>query len=330
MDPMSIFDPPYIPPLASPSPSATTTPPITKPVTSSLPPSHATHASPPTTPSPTPPSHPTPSHSPVAQPPTPHSLTTAPQPTHPMTTRSKVDPRFLQTVITSLSKEFAMTDLGDLHHFLGIAVTRDKSGLFLSQAQYAQEILQRAYMSNCKPCAILVDTDAKLSADNGPLLPDVTLYRSLVGALQYLTFTCPDITYAVQQIMVFNFGLLPPRHLLPILMLIGVGVRILADPRLDIVFSWGGGGNLLSWSSKRQSTVSRSSAEAEYLAVANAVSEVSWLRNLLLELHVPVRTATVVYCDNVLAVYLSGNPVHHQRTKHIEIDIHFVREKGSY
>ena len=87
------------------------------------------------------------------------------------------------------------------------------------------------------------------------------------------------------------------------------------------------GDNLVSWSSKRQPTLSRSSAEAEYRGVANVVSESYWIRNLLLELHCPIRKATLVYCDNVSAIYLSGNPVQHQRTKHIEMDIHFVREK---
>ncbi|GJW75081.1 ribonuclease H-like domain-containing protein [Tanacetum coccineum] len=87
------------------------------------------------------------------------------------------------------------------------------------------------------------------------------------------------------------------------------------------------GHNLLTWSSKRQDTLSRSSAEAEYRGVANAVVETSWIRNLLRELHTPLFTATLVYCDNVSAVYMSANPVQHQRTKHIEIDIHFVRDK---
>jgi len=87
------------------------------------------------------------------------------------------------------------------------------------------------------------------------------------------------------------------------------------------------GDNLISWSSKRQSTISRSSAEAEYRAVDNAVAEATWLRQLLLELHTPLRRATLVYCDNISAVYMSSNPVQHQRTKHIEIDLHFVRER---
>jgi hypothetical protein len=87
------------------------------------------------------------------------------------------------------------------------------------------------------------------------------------------------------------------------------------------------GDNLVSWSSKRQQVASRSSAEAEYRAVANGVAEASWLRQLLAELHNPLLRSTLVYCDNVSAVYLSTNPVQHQRTKHVEIDLHFVRDR---
>ncbi|GAA0177838.1 hypothetical protein LIER_42155 [Lithospermum erythrorhizon] len=77
----------------------------------------------------------------------------------------------------------------------------------------------------------------------------------------------------------------------------------------------------------RQAIISRSSAEAKYRGVAIVVSEACWLRNLLLELHHPLKTATIVYCDNVSVIYLSENHVQHQRTKHVELDIHFLREK---
>ena len=87
------------------------------------------------------------------------------------------------------------------------------------------------------------------------------------------------------------------------------------------------GDNLVSWSAKRQTVVSRSSAEAEYRAVANGVAEATWLRQLLLEFQAPPSRCTLVYCDNISAVYLSNNPVQHQRTKHVEIDLHFVRER---
>lgn len=85
-----------------------------------------------------------------------------------------------------------------------------------------------------------------------------------------------------------------------------------------------------SWSSKRKNIVSHSSAEAEYHAVANVVTEASWLRQLLCELHSPLSKATLVYYDNVSAVYLSSNHVQHQRTKHVEIDLHFVRERSPF
>nr|GEY32007.1 NBS-containing resistance-like protein [Tanacetum cinerariifolium] len=76
----------------------------------------------------------------------------------------------------------------------------------------------------------------------------------------------------------------------------------------------------------RQPTLSRSSAEAEYRGVANVVAETCWLRNLLRELYTPLSSATLVYCNNVSAIFLSANPAQHQRTKHIEIYIHFIRD----
>ncbi|XP_022024816.1 uncharacterized mitochondrial protein AtMg00810-like [Helianthus annuus] len=258
----------------------------------------------------------------------------------------------LHSIIQTLSREFAISDLGALHYFLGIKVSRHSHGLFLSQSQYAKDILARASMTACKPCTTPVDLSAKLSATEGPLFDDPTLYRSLAVALQYLTFTRPDISYAVQQVCLFMHEPREPhfafmkrifRYLqgtmaygLPIVKCVSNDLIAYSDA------DWGGcpdsrrstsgyctllGDNLISWSSKRQATISRSSAEAEYRGVANAVAEATWLRNLLFELHVPLKKATVVYCDNVSAIYLSDNPVQHQRTKHIEIDIHFVREK---
>jgi hypothetical protein len=87
------------------------------------------------------------------------------------------------------------------------------------------------------------------------------------------------------------------------------------------------GDSLISWSSKCQNAISRSSTEAEYRAVANAVAEATWLRQLLTELHTPLCKTTLVYCDNVSTIYMSKNPIQHQRTKHVEIDLHFVQER---
>ncbi|KAK9064710.1 hypothetical protein SSX86_016092 [Deinandra increscens subsp. villosa] len=104
-------------------------------------------------------------------------------------------------LLQHLSAEFAMKDLGSLSYFLGISVTRNGDTMFLSQEKYAREIIERASMQTCNPVATPVDTNPKLSASTGPVFEDPTLFRSLAGALQYLTFTRPDITYAVQQVI---------------------------------------------------------------------------------------------------------------------------------
>ncbi|GJU77811.1 ribonuclease H-like domain-containing protein [Tanacetum coccineum] len=228
--------------------------------------------------------------------------------------------------------------------------TRTASGMFLSQSNFAVEILERANMQKCNPCKTPVDTESKLCHD-GEHVSDPTLYRSLAGALQYLTFTRPDLSYVVQQVCLYMHDPRDPHFtaLKRILRYVcgtidhGLQLHVSSTAQLTAYTDadWARcpvtrrstsgycvflGDNLLSWSAKRQITLSRSSTEAEYHGVANVVAETAWLRNLLLELHAPLSTATIVYCDNVSVVYLSTNPVQHQRTKHIEIDIHFVRD----
>jgi hypothetical protein len=102
--------------------------------------------------------------------------------------------------ISVLQREFAMKDLGPLHHFLGTTVERCPDRLFLHQRTYTLDILKRAIMADCKLCSTPVDLKAKLAADSGPPVRDPSQFRSIAGALQYLTFTRPDIAYAVQQV----------------------------------------------------------------------------------------------------------------------------------
>ncbi|GJS16754.1 ribonuclease H-like domain-containing protein [Tanacetum coccineum] len=255
-----------------------------------------------------------------------------------------------QRIIASLHAEFSMTDLGPLNYFLGVSVTRNTSGMFLSQQKYDTEVLERAGMLTCNLCHTPVDTDSKL-VSAGDHVSDPTLYCRLAGALQYLTFTRPDISYAVQQVCLFMHDPQEP-HFFTLKWILRYvrgtltsGLQLYSSTTSSLVAysdaDWAGcpttrrstsgycmflGNNILSWSSKHQFTFSRSSAEAEYRGVANAVAETCWLRNLLRELHTPLSTATIVYFDNVSAVYLSSNHVQHQRMKHIEIDIHFVRD----
>ena len=209
----------------------------------------------------------------------------------------------LQNIIRSLQQEFAMKDLGVLHHFFGVSVEPRPSGLFLHQRQYALDILERAGMTNCKPCANPVNTEGKQSEVEGPSVADPTAYRSLAGALQYVTFTRPDITYAVQQVCLHMHDPRVP-HLTALKQIlrylrgtVHYGLLLHRSSSADLVVytdaDWGGcpdthrstsgyavflGGNLVSWSSKRQQVVSRSSAEAEYRVVANGMAEASWLR----------------------------------------------------
>jgi hypothetical protein len=101
--------------------------------------------------------------------------------------------QLLHHAIDALKKEFSMNDLDPLHHFLGVVVQRHRDTLFLSQHKYTLDILTRHGMSNCNPCSTPVDTCAKVPADADPSVDDPTTYHSLVSALQYLTFTWPDI-----------------------------------------------------------------------------------------------------------------------------------------
>jgi len=103
----------------------------------------------------------------------------------------------LRRIIASIQKEFAMKDLGALHHFLRVTVDPHPAGLLLHQRHYTLDILERAGMTDCKPCSTPVDTQGKLSEAGGTPVTDPTAYRSLASALHYLTFTRPDITYAV-------------------------------------------------------------------------------------------------------------------------------------
>ncbi|GJT47453.1 ribonuclease H-like domain-containing protein [Tanacetum coccineum] len=196
-----------------------------------------------------------------------------------------------------------------------------------------------------------IDTEKKLGPEGSPVT-DPTLNHSLAGSLQYLTFTRPDLSYAVQQLCLYMHDHREPhlnamkRVLCYLQGTTDLGLQLFRSITSQLIAysdaDWAGcpatrrstsgycvflGYNLLTWSSKRQDTLSRSSVEAEYREVANVVAETSWIRNLLCELHTPLFTTTLVYCDNVSAVYMSANPVQHQRNKHIEIDIHFVRDK---
>ncbi|KAK9214397.1 hypothetical protein WN944_006389 [Citrus x changshan-huyou] len=263
------------------------------------------------------------------------------------------NPDIIQSIISHLSTRFALKDLGLLSCFLGIEIRRFPGGIFLSQAKYTRDLLTKAALLDCTPnrTPMAVKTQP-YDDDQEPI--HATHYRSLVGSLQYLTFTRPDITHAVNKVCQ-HFQSLTKQDLKAITRILrylkgtlDFGLRFLEQSSNQLyAFSdsdWAGcletrrsttgfcvylGANLISWCSKKQSIVARSTAEAEYRALSSTTAELTWILSLLQDIGVSLSHIPHLLCDNTSAIYMTRNPVFHARSKHIEIDVHFVREKVS-
>ena len=212
--------------------------------------------------------------------------------------------------------------------------------------------MEEAGLLGVKPAAVPMDPDLVLTTKGSETLKDPTQFRRLIGKLIYLTITRPDITFAVNTLNQFMQE--PTIHhyktavrLLHYLKSVpGQGLFFSSQSPLKLVgycdADWARcpltrrsvtgyciflGELLISWKSKKQATVSRSSAEAEYRSMAAASCELSWLRYLLTDLHVIHPKPALLFCDNQAALHIAANPVYHERTKHIELDCHTVRER---
>ncbi|GJV32061.1 retrovirus-related pol polyprotein from transposon TNT 1-94 [Tanacetum coccineum] len=233
------------------------------------------------------------------------------------------DKAYIDFLKQQLDKTFSIQDLGALHYYLGIEFLRNPS-----------------------------EPTTKLYLTDGTPLSDPTLYRTLVGKLIYLTITRPDIYFPAQSLSQF---LKEPRttHMAALTRVLrylklcpGQGLFFPANNSLNLLTycdsNWAScsfsrksisgygiflGSSLISWQSKKQGVVSRSSTEAEYRALSDNSCEISWLTCLLKDLQVQVPTPVPILCDNASTIALASNPIHHARTKHIEIDCHFVRNK---
>ncbi|GAA0157982.1 transmembrane signal receptor [Lithospermum erythrorhizon] len=257
-----------------------------------------------------------------------------------------------QAIIDQLHSEFALKDLGSLHYFLGIEVLPTPSGLHLNQSKYLAEVLERVKMDGAKPLGNPCTTEGQISSVNQEPFSDPTMYRSTVGALQYLTITRPDIAFAVNKACQFmqSPSILHWQFVKRILRYLKGSVQhgILIQPSSSFELKaytdadWAGcpdtrrstsgfvifmGNSLISWSSRKQKVVARSSTEAEYRSLALCTAELMWIQKLLKELHVISSSSPTLFCDNLGATYLSVNLVLHSRIKHVEIDICFVRER---
>lgn len=262
------------------------------------------------------------------------------------------DPQFISSIKSHLHHEFSIKDLGRLSFFLGLELTYSTNGIIVTQTKFTKELLRACNIPTLKPHITPLPLHHKLSATDSPLYPNPTLYRSLVGKLNFLTHTRPDLSYSVQALSqhmqspaVAHFDALI--HTLGYLSAtMGQGILLSGSDNLTLqAYSdsdWGAcpdtrrsisgfvlllGQSPISWKSKKQATVSRSSSEAEYRSMAYASSEVVWLVRLLEDLGITSLKPVTLHCDNMSALHIAQNPVFHERTKHLEIDCHFTREK---
>lgn len=220
-----------------------------------------------------------------------------------------------------------MKDLGYLSYFLGLEVSSDSKGYYLTQAKYITDLISRAGLTDSKTTSTPNEANVKFTSTDGNLLRDPTLYRQLVGSLIYMTVTRPNIAYAVHIVSQFMTA---PRstHYAAVLHILryvkgtmfhGLHFPFRESLKLQAYSDsdWAGdptnrrsttgycfflGNSLISWRSKKQSVVARSSTEAEYRALADATSELVWIRWLLEDMGVVQKNPTPLHCDNRSAI----------------------------
>jgi hypothetical protein len=250
-----------------------------------------------------------------------------------------------------LASEFEMKDIGLMHYFLGLEVWQQPGEIFLGQGKYVVDILRRFGMGDCKPMTTPMITNLKkLSASDSELV-DPTLYRQLIGSLMYLVNTRPNICFVVNTLSQFmveprQVHWIAAKHVLRYLhgtmeyglrYVRGDGVQLQGYTDSD----WAGsavdrkstsgccfnlGSTMISWFNRKQTSMALSSRGRVY-GSSMASCEAIWLRKLLTGLFDQELEPMVIYCDNQSCIKLSKNPVFHDRSKHIEIRYHFIRDR---
>lgn len=265
----------------------------------------------------------------------------------------------MQELKHRLQEEFDIKDLGEAHFFIGVHIERDRAArtITLHQRNYIEEVLERFGMADCKPIGTPLDSKTQLvklkeeEASQHLHEMDGVPYKEAVGSLMYaMVATRADLAFAVS--MVSQFMSRPgPLHwaavkrimrylkgTLELKLCLG-GKDI--SPKGYCDADWGGdlttrrsttgyvflmGGGAISWNSKRQPTVALSTTEAEYMATTQAAKEAIWLRQLMADIGCVQEKTTTIMSDNQGSIALAKNPKHHSRTKHIDVQHHFIRE----
>ena len=257
-----------------------------------------------------------------------------------------------------LAEKFKMKDFGIVSNFLGIEFDIAEDLIKMHQTKYTQKILERFKMSDCHPKYVPCDlSTANIDFDvQSPLLQDPRLYREIVGSLVYLmTCTRPDICYAVtvlsQHLAQPNMAHLNLAKYVLRYLKGSINYGLIFHRRGNIHIEgyadacWGSAGDrksisgycyklssetaFISWKSKKQQVVALSSCEAEYVAITHAMQEGIFLQQLLCDMGVfqELDKVVLLHVDNMGAIDLCKNPVHHQRSKHIDIKYHFILSK---
>src|SRR5271155_5336503 len=252
-----------------------------------------------------------------------------------------------------LNEEYEMKDMGELKYFLGIQVHRDRERkiIHISQPGYNRTILERFGMQDSKPASTPLSNGARLTkATMADVLTDQKEYQSMVGSIMYaMLATRPDLAQSIQQIS--QFSQMPTtthekaakQAFRYINGTVDEGITFNGNLGMNLEFwsdaNWGGeegresvsgfvgtlAGGAVTYSSKKQPTVALSSTESEYMALLHALKELIWLLRFLREIGYNIDDQNLIYCDNQSAIALSHNPQHHARTKHVDIQYHFVR-----
>ena len=243
-------------------------------------------------------------------------------------------------------------DLGMLKYFLGMEFTRSKEGIFVNQRKYILDLFKETSLFGCKAVENPIEANLKLYPTKIENVINRERFQNLVGKLIYLSHTHPDIAFVVS--MVSQFMHSPGQEHFDAAYKIlrylkgtpGKGLMFRKQDNLQIeVYTnadWAGsstdrrstsgyctflGGNLVTWQSKKQSVVALSSAEAEFKSLAHGICEPIWIKRLFEDLKISVSLPIKIYCDNKVVISIAHNPVLHNRTKHIEVDKHFIKEK---